>query len=113
MEGKPSGAVHDSQAAVVCSPQVLAVSAALTDRQKMTAEFYDDKLSSLATIPIILTFVNGWNIHTMLGAVLSFTAIYDATVVAWKEKMRHAAVRPASLVRYFYGDSSIKAYAGR
>lgn len=34
------------------------------------------------------------------------------TSVILREKIRHDAVRPASAVRYMYGDSTVTAYAG-
>lgn len=88
------------------------MSAALTDRQKVTAEFFDDKLVSLGAIPVYYALTRFLDIHTVLGLALSANCVYDSTVVAWKEKLRHA-VRPTSLVRYFYGDQTVKAWAGR
>jgi hypothetical protein len=51
--------------------QVLAASAALTDAQKMRAEWFDDKLVSLAPVAFWLAIVNRWDTHTLLGATLA------------------------------------------
>ncbi|WIA15446.1 hypothetical protein OEZ85_002092 [Tetradesmus obliquus] len=106
--------------------EVLAASATLTDTQKMRAEWFDDKLISLAPVAFWLAIVNRWDTHTLLGATLAIwdthtllraalamNCVYDATIVSWREKLRHNAVRPVSLVRHFYGNTTVKAYAGR
>lgn len=46
------------------------------------------------------------------GATLAMNCVYDATLLCWKEKVRHNAVRPISTVRYFYNNKKIRAYAG-
>ena len=89
------------------------MSAQLTDKQKIHAEFFDDKLVSLAPIAYYLATLNDWDTHTLLGAAMAMKCVYDATLLCWKEKMRHAAVRPISLVRHFYGDKTVKAWGGR
>jgi hypothetical protein len=93
--------------------QILRVSASLTDAQKMTAEWYDDKLVSLGSLPIWIAALKGMDAHTSAGLFLVLNCIYDATIVTWKEKVRHNAVRPMSLVHHLYGDTLVRAYAGR
>eukprot|EP00775_Hariotina_reticulata_P007995 gene7995-8193_t len=93
--------------------EVLRVSAGLTDSQKMTAEWYDDKLVSLAPLLIWMALFKGMDAHTSMGLILALNCVYDATIVTWKEKIRHNAVRPMSLVHHIYGDTTIRAYAGR
>jgi hypothetical protein len=51
--------------------QLLATSAVLTDQQKMHAEFYDDKLVSLAPVAYWLGVSNRWDVHTLLGATMA------------------------------------------
>jgi hypothetical protein len=51
--------------------QVLAASAVLTDMQKMRAEWFDDKLVSLAPVAFWLAIMNRWDTHTLLGATLA------------------------------------------
>jgi len=92
--------------------KVLEVSAGLTDKQKIQAEFFDDKLVSLAPIPYYLATLNDWDTHTLLGATMAMSCVYDSTLLCWKEKVRHAAVRPISLVRHFYGENTVKAWGG-
>ena len=93
--------------------QILDISAKLTDEQKIAAEFFDDKLVSLAAYPVFLAAVNGWDTHKLLASMMAMNCVYDATLLCWKEKVRFGALRPVSLVRHFYGDKSVKAYGGR
>jgi hypothetical protein len=51
--------------------QLLAASAVLTDVQKMLAEWFDDKLVSLAPVAFWLARMNRWDTHTLLGATLA------------------------------------------
>jgi hypothetical protein len=51
--------------------QLLAASAVLTDQQKLHAEFYDDKLVSLAPVAYWLGVSNRWDVHTLLGATMA------------------------------------------
>ena len=93
--------------------QVLDISGKLTDEQKIAAEFFDDKLVSLASFPFFFAAVNTWDTYKLLANMMAMNCVYDATLLCWKEKMRFNAVRPVSLVRHFYGDKNIKAYGGR
>lgn len=51
--------------------QLLAASAVLTDEQKLHAEFFDDKLVSLAPVAYWLAVSNRWDVHTLLGATMA------------------------------------------
>ena len=42
----------------------------------------------------------------------SLGTLFDATAVAWKEKLRHNAVRPVSAIRYLYDHSNVTSWAG-
>lgn len=96
---------------------VLQTSAQLTDLQKMAAEYFDDQLMSIGIAGFILANRYKWNIHQHVAAESAGACLYDATIIAWKEKIAHSAVRPITAVRYLYGSKGlepkrIKAYAG-
>jgi len=92
---------------------VLAVSANLTDEQKMMAELFDNKIVSLGLsysqigLDRVLTPQD-----YARGFFLTAAAIHDASVVTWQEKARYDAVRPFSAIAYIYGDEPVRAWAG-
>ncbi|MEO3749435.1 vanadium-dependent haloperoxidase [Streptomyces sp. B6B3] len=93
--------------------EVVAASAALTDEQKMMAEFFDNKFTGIGRAVAAMCEhhqldLDGW---IELCLVCS-TATFDAGIAAWSEKVRHDAVRPFSAVRYVYGDGEITAWGG-
>ncbi len=93
--------------------EVLAVSAALTDHQKMAAELFDNKLSSLGGSAFFAAFSRGLSLHDFIEFdFLTNLAAFDAAIATWKEKHRHDAVRPFSAIRYLYGDSPVTAWGG-
>ncbi|NJR42856.1 MAG: hypothetical protein HC767_09540 [Akkermansiaceae bacterium] len=82
---------------------VLAISAGLTDEQKLLAEFFNDKIFSLGFALL----------HTALSQQLSLMqfvhldylanlAAWDAGIVIWQEKTRWDAVRPFTAVELLY-----------
>jgi hypothetical protein len=92
---------------------ILQASANLDDTQKMVAQFFDTKALSFGYMPINSVVDFGYTFMRTLALDLGYhLAIWDATLVAWNEKMRINAVRPVSTVRYFYGNTKVNAYAG-
>ncbi|WP_159029821.1 DUF6851 domain-containing protein [Streptomyces marincola] len=101
--------------------EVLALSAALTDEQKMTAEFFDDKLLFLgggfsdetAAAPgrgrpggaeELIAFV-----HT---ATTLHIAAFDAAVAMWDSKLAYDAPRPFTAIRHLYTGEEVTAWGG-
>ncbi len=92
---------------------VLAVSANLTDEQKMMAELFDNKIVSLGmSFSQIALDRNLTPPEYARGFFLTAAAIHDASVVIWQEKARYDAVRPFSAIRHIYGDELVRAWAG-
>jgi hypothetical protein len=93
--------------------EVLAASAGLTDRQKVVAEFFDNKLLGIG-----LSIFAAGNAHDldMDGWAHLFlmhtTAMFDALVAIWHHKTRYDAVRPFSAVRHVYGRRRVTAWGG-
>lgn len=92
---------------------VLAVSANLSDEQKMKAELFDNKIISLGlSYSQIGLDQNLAPQDYARGFFLAAAAIHDASVVMWQEKARFDAVRPFSAIAHVYGDEPVRAWAG-
>ena len=93
--------------------EVLDASAALTDQQKLKAEFFDGKINSLVGSVLATSAQQQQslleNIHFQFMASV---ATFDAGIVVWQEKRRFDAVRPFSAIRYLYGDEPVTAWGG-
>lgn len=93
--------------------EVLAVSAGLTDYQKMVAEFFDNKLISLGGSAFFVTVTRGLGVQGWVELdFITNLAAFDAAIVTWQEKTDHDAVRPFSAIRWLYGDSPVTAWGG-
>eukprot|EP00195_Chlamydomonas_chlamydogama_P002093 CAMPEP_0202920818 /NCGR_PEP_ID=MMETSP1392-20130828/77039_1 /ASSEMBLY_ACC=CAM_ASM_000868 /TAXON_ID=225041 /ORGANISM="Chlamydomonas chlamydogama, Strain SAG 11-48b" /LENGTH=509 /DNA_ID=CAMNT_0049614331 /DNA_START=245 /DNA_END=1775 /DNA_ORIENTATION=+ len=92
---------------------IIKASANLTDWQKMVAEHFDNKLFSYGalTYGIYLQKFN-WTLTQAIHYDLYLGTVYDATLVSWRNKIIHNAIRPVSAVRYLYGATNITAYRG-
>jgi len=92
---------------------VLEASANMTDRQKMVAELFDDKISSLGFSALFITISQGMSLEQFVHYdFLTNLAAFDAGIAIWKEKRHHDAVRPFSAIRHLYGDSPVQAWGG-
>ncbi|OEJ37955.1 hypothetical protein AR457_29445 [Streptomyces agglomeratus] len=104
---------HDRKAYKRQADGILATSAGLTDEQKMKAEMFDDKFTSLgAAIGSVAESagldLDGW-IHLHMAAD---TATFDASIAAWYNKHVYDSVRPFTAVRHVYGDRPVTAWGG-
>ncbi|MDE2750365.1 MAG: vanadium-dependent haloperoxidase [Chloroflexota bacterium] len=92
---------------------VLAVSAELTEEQKLKAELFDNKILSLGLSFIHLAQERNWSpADTARGYFLKTAAALDGSIVTWQEKARYDAVRPFSAIRHIYGDELVRAWGG-
>ena len=93
--------------------EVLRASAALTDHQKMIAELFNNKINSLGFSAVFAALSRGLS---LLGFIhLDFVtnvAAFDAGIAIWNEKAKWDAVRPASAIRYLYGNRPVTAWGG-
>lgn len=90
---------------------LLATSAGLTDEQKMKAEMFDDKFTSLgAAVGSVGASLDldGW-VHLHAAAD---TATFDASIAAWYNKRFYDTVRPFTAIRHVYGDQPVTAWGG-
>ncbi len=92
---------------------VLRASADMTDEQKMTAEFFDEKVQSIANAAF---FTSVQLNHTMqefiFYDILWHMALFDTGIAIWAQKRRYDAVRPFSAIRHLYGNSPVTAWGG-
>jgi hypothetical protein len=93
--------------------EVLAASAALTDQQKMTAEFFDDKIRSLGFSILFVSLSRGLSLEQFVQLdFLVNVAAWDALITVWENKARYDAVRPFSAIRFLYPDTPLTAWGG-
>ena len=93
--------------------EVLAVSANLTDEQKMLAELFNNKVRAFGASFQVVSHRLGLSVaeNTMVD-FLVMLALHDATITTWQEKRRWDAVRPFSAIEYVYGDELVWAWGG-
>ena len=86
---------------------------ATDDRKKVEIEVFDSKFTSL--IPMHIT----WAIQNQQSSfdfwfhdMALVTAMYDATMLVWREKIAFNAVRPTTVVSLLKGEEEVQSYAG-
>ena len=87
--------------------EVLAASADLTDEEKATIEFFDDKRRIGPLVARDASMVG-----TAQVLFMAEMARHDAGIVGWQEKARYDVVRPISAIRHLYGDAMVTAPSG-
>ena len=83
------------------------------DKKKAEIEVFDSKFTSLLPMQI------NWSLMNRLSSfdfwhydMILVTAMYDATMLVWREKVAINAVRPTTVVHTLKKDSEVEAYAG-
>lgn len=72
---------------------------ALTEPQRVSIRWFDRKSTSIAAIPLALVTQLATPFADYLVAEFAVNAFtWDALIAVWAEKLRHDAVRPASLI---------------
>jgi len=95
---------HDPDHLCAQATGVLDAVAAANETDLVLSHFFDRKSTSLALFALQLPALPGFTYADYLVAeVVLNAANHDATRVVWREKARHDAVRPASLVRRILG----------
>eukprot|EP01024_Parvocaulis_polyphysoides_P054418 TRINITY_DN5499_c0_g2_i1.p1 TRINITY_DN5499_c0_g2~~TRINITY_DN5499_c0_g2_i1.p1 ORF type:complete len:297 (+),score=25.93 TRINITY_DN5499_c0_g2_i1:81-893(+) len=99
--------------------ELFEMSANLTELEKVIIYSFDSKIRTLGTLPFeipIVEFpleqVNEDDTIQILADIGTIITIYDATVLAWKEKLRHDAVRPQSIIKKLLQDEKVRAWGG-
>ena len=110
---KPVGNNPFLQAYRAQADEVLALSAALTDEQKLKAELFEDKIRSLGFSTLYMSVVNDQSLIEFVHYdFLVNLAAFDAGIVVWQEKTKHDAVRPFSAIPWLYGSQHVTAWGG-
>lgn len=92
---------------------VLDASANMTDRQKMIAELFDDKIASLGFSALFVSVSRNMSLEQFVHYdFLTNIAAFDAGIAIWQEKARYDAVRPHSAIRHVYGERPVRAWGG-
>jgi hypothetical protein len=93
--------------------EVIAASAALDDRQKMTVELFDNKINSLGFSVLFASQSRGLSLEEFVHYdFLTNLAAFDTAIAVWNEKYRYDAVRPIRAIRHIYGDRPVRAWGG-
>jgi hypothetical protein len=93
--------------------EVLNVQSQLSDRQKMGAEFFDNKIASLG-LSIVATAIH-YKLSLEEFVQLDFltnAAAFDTGITIWDNKTRYNSVRPFSAVRSLFSEDLITAWGG-
>jgi hypothetical protein len=98
---------------------VIALSAALTDRQKMIAEYWSDGPNTdqpPGHWVRLAQFVSARDHHTLDDDVKMFfalsNAMLDAGIAAWDAKRAYDSVRPVTAITVLYSGKTIRAWGG-
>jgi hypothetical protein len=94
---------------------MLSVSAALTDEQKVKAEIFDDKERGIAAAVFTVAHahdhelgLDGW-VHLF---ATSAAARLDSAIASWHQKAKYDAVRPVSAIQHVYGNRPVTSWGG-
>jgi len=83
------------------------------DKKKMELEFFDSKFTSLLPMQIEWTIQNQFSLFEFWFYDMALvTAMYDATMLVWREKVAFNAARPTTVVHELKGDEEVETYAG-
>jgi hypothetical protein len=99
--------------------ELVAMSAGLTDKQKMISEYWSDGPNSEQPPghwALFAQFVSERDHHTLDDDVKMFfalsNAIFDAGIAAWDAKREYDSVRPITAIPLLFGGKTIRAWGG-
>jgi len=93
--------------------EVLQASAALTDEQKVKAEFFDNKFMGIGQSTVAAALSHNLDLDNWVQLFFtSGVAQFDDLIAAWHQKVKYEAVRPFSAIRHVYGNRRITAWGG-
>lgn len=112
-------ATYDSDEYQRQAEELVNISAALTDRQKMIAEYWSDGPNSEQPPGhwmLMAQWVSARDHHTLDDDVKMFfalsNAIFDAGIAAWDMKLAFDSVRPATAIPLVFNGKKIRAWGG-
>jgi hypothetical protein len=96
--------------------EILNASAHLDDRQKMTAEFFDDNIDNIRPFGAVaarVLFAPGLSLDNFVRFVVgSDLAGTDVVLASWYLMRKYDSVRPFSAIGYLYGNKKVTAWGG-
>jgi hypothetical protein len=93
--------------------EVMAIQAALTDREKMIAELFDNKITSLGFSALFITLSRGLSLEEFVQYdFLTNMAAFDGGIATWNEKYRYDAVRPVTAIHFLYTGRTVTGWGG-
>ncbi len=119
LAGRFGPALYGSRTYRAQALQLIHISANLTDKQKMIAEYWKDGPHS-ETPPghwnLFGQFISDRDHHSMDDDVKMFfalnNAIFDASIVSWDAKRGFDSVRPATAIPFLFHGTTIRAWGG-
>ena len=109
----PSGNPHPRPQYIAQANEVLAVQAALSDREKLVAEFFDNKIISLGFSTLAATFYHSLSLEQFVQLdYLVNVASFDTAITIWHNKRHYDAVRPFTAIGVIYGEDTVTAWGG-
>jgi hypothetical protein len=105
-DSNPNG--YRTQAAAV-----LDVSRQLTDRQKLAAELFDDKIEAFGSTALTVARRRRFDVAQFVeyDFVVNMAA-FDASIAVWHHKRRFDAVRPTTAIRFLHAGDIVRAWSG-
>ena len=105
--------VHHRSAYQAQADEVIAAQVNLTDHQKMTAELFDNKITSLGFSALFIAVSRNFTLDQFVHYdFLTNVASFDGGIATWNEKYQFDAVRPISAIRYLYRNQTISGWGG-
>jgi hypothetical protein len=93
--------------------EVLKASAALDDRQKMSAELFNDLVRPYGAIAGRIVIGGALSTEDSVHYVVTGAITgWDVTVASWYHKRKYDSVRPFSAIRHLYGEKKVTAWGG-
>jgi len=86
---------------------------ASNDTQKALLEYFDSKYTSILPLQIDYSIgAKDSEFEFWYADMVLVNTMYDAVLLVWKEKVRHNAARPTTIVHELLGDKLVDTYAG-
>jgi len=93
--------------------KVLKASASLDDRQKMSAEIFDDSLRPYGPVAHKILIGGRFDTETSVHfTVTTDVASFDTAITSWYFMRKYDSVRPFSAIRHLYGKKKVTAWGG-
>ena len=104
---------HHYQAYKAQADEVMAIQAALTDEQKMTAELFDNKIASLGFSALFIAISRNLTLDQFVQYdFLTNLAAFDGGIATWNEKYKYDTVRPVNAIHHLYKGREITGWGG-